>query len=846
MFARNLQKNKEKQSRTLVNTRDKPKDKTTKEALKSRIFSQENEDPEYERFSKLQLSSRIASIKKAEEFLNDTEIRQIKSLCNKNTEIEFCSSNYSVVGALKNVPEIIEKAAGKKSIKFILSDLRGCDTVVICCTDTLTDIERYRFGYIVAVKTPSCTNQPLAFLTVKSQDQLLLIGKSKFAESNSLCDYHLANAYQVSRRKRSLFYESTTPTILLPQKIKKIKAESVEIPYSLLDYEKEVPFKRPRLDNDATLIHMNNGQDQHNNFKEIEQNTAETEASLVLLQSPSCELTLREVFNNMYLRRIVKENHGVEINRLCLNFVRAENVRFVEISDSAEDYNDSQDKNYNPSMQQVSNSESEKPSNHSIEVEDTDLFVEQNVIKNKRDPEDYSNVLLTVSTSQANIYDNEHCGDHLDIMSNYRSDKENSIVTGCWVSASLDSVFCLGDCNGSIKVISVANSKEIAIIEAHNDKIVDLQPFPTMKLTVLSVSQDKIIKLWDITSKTPLLEIEYSATVASFSLDGKWLVTGSSTGEIRLWDLSTFNLKTCQKDVESAKPLSLSVESSIMICPAKKTPFAKTDCIKLLKGKILSKNILGRFELYDIENKKILNTFTIPNNENNSCTFDVRVLSKKQLYSTIKSVTYAEQKSRPIWMHQKSILANCTYYNIIAKGLSTKADPQELVNENIHSKTIFLILADGTQQGVTETQVALKNIDKTKFYIRVVDSSQVPPIAKVFSLADLNKRVKKAQDSTKQSKPLKIKTKTMEIKSGIQPKDLIYKNKQVKSFLESRYRVLIKIVPKDRKSEFQESAKTVMNSILEDNKGLYSIIREPVFENRTYLAFIEGKVKVEK
>lgn len=144
---------------------------------------------------------------------------------------------------------------------------------------------------------------------------------------------------------------------------------------------------------------------------------------------------------------------------------------------------------------------------------------------------------------QMNIYDNEHCGDHLDIMSNFdlstpddQDKTRKDLHTFCWLYRENDAWLAAAGADGLIHIVSLANSQEIDILAGHTSKIYDciclwihehlkfgscwflesindLQTHPFSDNYILSTSRDGTIRLWDVDARKCLVIFEADATV---------------------------------------------------------------------------------------------------------------------------------------------------------------------------------------------------------------------------------------------------------------------------------------------------------------------------------------------
>ncbi|KAG0167670.1 hypothetical protein DFQ28_000494 [Apophysomyces sp. BC1034] len=243
------------------------------------------------------------------------------------------------------------------------------------------------------------------------------------------------------------------------------------------------------------------------------------------------------VFANMRLRRIVKENHACDISQLSFFF---------------------NSKNFSAPV--------------GIDLNKT--FDKRGAVQ--RDQTDTSNVLATAGGCQVgtkkkkiNVYDNEHCGDHLDIMSNFdltvlqteEDPVKRDLRTVCWLYKEGDAWLATAGADGLIHLISLANSQEVDILHGHTRPVHDLQGHPHSDNYILSTSRDGTIRLWDIDAKKCLVIFEADATVA-------------------------------------------------------------VNCIRYANGNILSKSINGRMEYWDGDQEKSIRSFRVRTGENFS-RFDV-------------------------------------------------------------------------------------------------------------------------------------------------------------------------------------------------------------------------------
>ncbi|MEH2292422.1 eIF2A-related protein [Nostoc sp.] len=98
-----------------------------------------------------------------------------------------------------------------------------------------------------------------------------------------------------------------------------------------------------------------------------------------------------------------------------------------------------------------------------------------------------------------------------------------------------------GSNDKTIKLWDVTTGREIYTLQGHSDSVHSVAFSPDGK-TLASGSHDKIIKLWDVTTGGQIRTIQAHSdwvTSVAFSPDGKILASGNFDRTIKLWDVTT-------------------------------------------------------------------------------------------------------------------------------------------------------------------------------------------------------------------------------------------------------------------------------------------------------------------
>ncbi|RUS19099.1 WD40-repeat-containing domain protein, partial [Endogone sp. FLAS-F59071] len=413
-------------------------------------------------------------------------------------------------------------------------------------------------------------------------------------------------------------------------------------PFSLSSSQHTMPLNPKKHSRGSELISIPHEDDPEDDFQAVKKPPKTPKAAAPQLSPDPLYADQERIFANMRLRRILKENHGRDVNQLAFHFNIAHYHAPVGI-------------------------------NH------IKRFDKRGSVQ--RDENDTSNVLATVGGAQANIYDNEHCGDHLDVMSHFNLDTEESLSskkemnTLCWLHRDDDALLAIAGCDAQIHILSLAHSRELIRLEGHTKAITDLHPLPRDDDHLLSASRDGTVRLWSVESRRCLAVFDADATVLCPHPSGASFLTGGAKGEIRRWplpeDLAALLVELREPTRYDKKrsvvmkkfhgenqiggwhldfsllykvysklfhefryytsKLKGVIATVIVIHPRLRLHpslffISCADCIRYANGQVLSKSINGRVEYWDpvtMEVGDVIRSFRVKTAEN-FCRFDVR------------------------------------------------------------------------------------------------------------------------------------------------------------------------------------------------------------------------------
>ncbi|KAI8803999.1 hypothetical protein BJ742DRAFT_826793 [Cladochytrium replicatum] len=315
----------------------------------------------------------------------------------------------------------------------------------------------------------------------------------------------------------------------------------------------EVPNpKRQKREGDRENDHLANAEDK------IDLKTAQKDEEFFLNSAGNVEIASSvQKIQNMFLRRIVKENHGTTILQ-CAFYSR-----------QLGDFKGTDGMGCNS-----------------------------------------SNLVATVCASQLNIYDNQHCGDHLDLISQFTtSDIRCSEIPNpeftcfSWIySDDDDALVAVAGSHSIVHIISLSRSEELCRLRGHRGSVVDLQCHQIERRLLMSLcKEDSSIRGWDTSSAECIYLLDVSATAMCFNSEGsRLLVAQTVESTTQIIQIPFVRAK------DSGKEGSPRLAHCIVTgedCPCIQS-YRRVDHMRYVSGNVLVKSPLG-LELLHTESNKV-------------------------------------------------------------------------------------------------------------------------------------------------------------------------------------------------------------------------------------------------
>lgn len=115
-------------------------------------------------------------------------------------------------------------------------------------------------------------------------------------------------------------------------------------------------------------------------------------------------------------------------------------------------------------------------------------------------------MLATSGANMVSIYDNNHCGGHLDLscfLQNVETEyaKGGAVTSIAWLQQpntwENEALLAFAGVEGEVSVMSVANCRVVGLFQGHSGRVVDIAAHPTLPGVVLSAGADGTVRMWN-------------------------------------------------------------------------------------------------------------------------------------------------------------------------------------------------------------------------------------------------------------------------------------------------------------------------------------------------------------
>lgn len=153
------------------------------------------------------------------------------------------------------------------------------------------------------------------------------------------------------------------------------------------------------------------------------------------------------------------------------------------------------------------------------------------------------------------------------------------------------------------------------------------------------------------------------------------------------------------------------------------------------------------------------------------------------------------------------------------------------INEDIRSKEVRLIQADGEQMGVVDIKTALQVARTANLDLVEIVADAKPPVAKIMDYKRyLYEQKQKAKEAKKNQKQTQVKE--IKLRPGTEEADYQVKLRKIIEFLTQKDKVKVSIRFRGREMAHQEIGLKQLQRIIDDTADIASVEQIPKIEGR--------------
>ena len=162
------------------------------------------------------------------------------------------------------------------------------------------------------------------------------------------------------------------------------------------------------------------------------------------------------------------------------------------------------------------------------------------------------------------------------------------------------------------------------------------------------------------------------------------------------------------------------------------------------------------------------------------------------------------------------------------------------INKYIVSSVVKLIDQNGDMLGLINISDALKKANDAHLDLVEVDPNSSPPICKILDYGKV--RYEKQKQSYRARKKQNVNAiKEIRLRPNIEENDYSIKIRNVRSFLEEKYRVKISLRFRGREMIYQDNGMEILNKMIKDVEDIGVVESKPMKNNNQLILVLSAK-----
>lgn len=163
------------------------------------------------------------------------------------------------------------------------------------------------------------------------------------------------------------------------------------------------------------------------------------------------------------------------------------------------------------------------------------------------------------------------------------------------------------------------------------------------------------------------------------------------------------------------------------------------------------------------------------------------------------------------------------------------------INHRIRISPVRVVMADGTQLGVMETDEARAKAQELGLDLVEVQPNVRPPVCKIIDHGRWKYEQSKKQNEAKKNQT-KIELKQIKMRPKTDEHDLAFKVRNARKFLEEGHKVQFDVRFRGRENAHPETGRAILDKAMRELVDVAKVERPARYENRVMTMIISSKV----